>query len=90
MHDSTPGGAREALVRTPFWRRSTITFTHVVPADRVVSASRVLAVFALIVDAKDERAKAFYLHFGFEPFASAPLRLCLPARTLEALADVTR
>ncbi len=39
------------------------------------------AVFAVVVDAKDEDAAAFYRHFGFTPFASRPLSLFLPAAT---------
>src|SRR5437016_12235709 len=42
---------------------------------RVIDASRSLAVFAIVVDAIDERAAAFYRDFGFEPFPSRPLRL---------------
>jgi GNAT superfamily N-acetyltransferase len=38
-------------------------------ADAAVRATRSeVAVFALVVDAKDEAAEAFYLHHGFEPF----------------------
>lgn len=43
------------------------------------------AVFALIVDAKNDRAAAFYSHFGFTPFAGAPLRLFLPMATAVSL-----
>ena len=31
-----------------------------------------VAVFALAVDAKDDRAEAFYLHHGFTAFGSSP------------------
>jgi GNAT superfamily N-acetyltransferase len=37
-----------------------------------------IAVFALLVDAKDDRAAAFYRHHGFGPFAASPLRLFAP------------
>jgi GNAT superfamily N-acetyltransferase len=37
-----------------------------------------IAVFALIVDAKDDQAEAFYLHYGFVPFGSHPRQLVLP------------
>lgn len=37
-----------------------------------------LAVFALVVDAKDDQAAAFYRHHGFLAFASLPHRLVLP------------
>lgn len=53
---------------------------------RVLEASRTLAVYAMIVDAKDERAKAFYLRYGFIAFEDQPLRLFVPMATLERLA----
>jgi GNAT superfamily N-acetyltransferase len=40
--------------------------------------------FALVVDAKDDRAAAFYLHHGFVPFASQPRTLFLPLATARA------
>jgi GNAT superfamily N-acetyltransferase len=46
---------------------------------RVIDASRSLAVFAIVVDAIDETAAAFYRDFGFQPFPSRPLRLFMPA-----------
>lgn len=40
-------------------------------ADAAVRASRSeVAVFALVVDAKDETAEAFYRHYGFEAFGT--------------------
>ena len=36
-----------------------------------------MGVFALVVDAKDETAAAFYKHHGFTPFSSNPLTLVL-------------
>jgi ribosomal protein S18 acetylase RimI-like enzyme len=36
------------------------------------------AIFALIVDAKDETALGFYRHHGFQPFANRPMSLYLP------------
>ncbi len=54
---------------------------------RVMDASRSLAVFAIVVDAMDETAAAFYRNFGFSPFPSRPLRLFMPAAdAAEALA----
>lgn len=46
---------------------------------KVLEASRSLAVFAIVVDAKEDRSAAFYRDFGFVPFPSRPLRLFLPA-----------
>lgn len=37
-----------------------------------------VAVFALVVDAKDDQAEAFYLHHGFVGFGSVPRRLLIP------------
>jgi GNAT superfamily N-acetyltransferase len=55
---------------------------------RVIGASRSLAVFAIVVDATDERAAAFYRDFGFAPFPNRPLRLFMPAS--EAAEAVSR
>lgn len=49
---------------------------------RVLDASERLAVFALIVDAKNERAAAFYERYGFKRFPDAPGRLFVPLETL--------
>ncbi len=46
---------------------------------RVLGAARSLAVFAIVVDAIDEAAAAFYRSFGFTSFPSRPLRLFMPA-----------
>jgi GNAT superfamily N-acetyltransferase len=46
--------------------------------ERCLRARAEVAAFALIVDAKDERVRDFYLHFGFTAFASKPLSLYLP------------
>lgn len=40
-----------------------------------------LGVFAIFVDAKDEKAKRFYEHFGFAALPDQPRRLCLPVAT---------
>jgi GNAT superfamily N-acetyltransferase len=45
---------------------------------RVIGASRSLAVFAIVVEATDTKAAAFYRDFGFAPFPSRPLRLFMP------------
>ena len=41
-----------------------------------------MGVFALVVDAKDESAAAFYKHHGFVGFSSNPLAFVLPIATL--------
>jgi GNAT superfamily N-acetyltransferase len=43
------------------------------------------AVFAAIVDAKDDDAAAFYSHHGFRAFASRPMSMFLPLATVAAL-----
>jgi ribosomal protein S18 acetylase RimI-like enzyme len=53
---------------------------------RVVRASTAIAVYAIIVDAKNERARAFYEGYGFRGLASEPRRLFLPLETVEKLA----
>ena len=46
--------------------------------DRCLKARQQVAAYALLVDAKDDVAKAFYVHFGFKTFQDAPLTLYLP------------
>ena len=45
--------------------------------DRCLKAREQVAAYALVVDAKDDVAKAFYVHFGFKTLQDAPLTLCL-------------
>ena len=55
--------------------------------DAVVRAAHAEpAIFALVVDAKDEEAAGFYQHLGFRRFTSKPASLFLPIATaLQAL-----
>ena len=46
-----------------------------------------IPAFALIVDAKDEQAAAFYRHHGFLALPSDPLTLFLPLATAAGLAS---
>jgi GNAT superfamily N-acetyltransferase len=46
--------------------------------DRCLKARQQVAAYALIVDAKDDAARAFYLHFGFKNLMDAKLTLYLP------------
>ena len=46
-----------------------------------------IPAFALIVDAKDEQAAAFYRHHGFLALQSDPLTLFLPLATAAGLAS---
>ena len=44
------------------------------------------AIFAIVVDAKDENAAGFYRHLGFRRFNSRPMSLFMPTATaLDAL-----
>lgn len=42
-----------------------------------------VGTFAVIVEAKDDKAKAFYEHHGFMPFPSNPLKLFLPLSNVD-------
>ena len=52
---------------------------------RCLCGSRQVASAAVIVDAKDERAAAFYRKYGFLELPKIPRRLFLPMATIEAL-----
>ncbi|MCD6672864.1 MAG: GNAT family N-acetyltransferase [Burkholderiaceae bacterium] len=47
-------------------------------ANRAVALRETLGVRVLLVDAKDERAAAFYAAFGFRPTSDAAMTLYLP------------
>ena len=51
--------------------------------NRIVSVGRDVAVYAVVVDAKDLEASKFYQSFGFIPFPLHPQRLFLLASTAE-------
>ncbi|MDQ8756184.1 GNAT family N-acetyltransferase [Sphingosinicella sp. LHD-64] len=56
---------------------------------RILGAARALAVLAIIVDAKDERASTFYEGLGFRRFPLRPSRLFLLASSaMSALATM--
>jgi GNAT superfamily N-acetyltransferase len=53
--------------------------------DAITRAARSeVAVFALVVDAKDEQAETFYRHHGFAPFGQSPRRLILSLKSVSA------
>lgn len=54
---------------------------------RIVQATQVMAVFAVVVDALNERAAEFYQQFDFIPLPSQPLKLFLQMDTAAALLD---
>ncbi len=45
---------------------------------RCLEARKQVAAFALLVDAKDTAAQAFYRHYGFTPCKDSPMTLYLP------------
>jgi ribosomal protein S18 acetylase RimI-like enzyme len=55
-------------------------------ADALDRAARAeIAAFALVVDAKDQTAEAFYRHHGFIALPDSPLTLFLPLATVRGL-----
>ncbi|MFZ2508271.1 MAG: GNAT family N-acetyltransferase [Steroidobacteraceae bacterium] len=49
--------------------------------ERLIDTSHQLGIYAIIVDAKHDRASAFYQSLGFQPFPSRRLRLFLTIAT---------
>jgi GNAT superfamily N-acetyltransferase len=54
---------------------------------RTLSAAQSLAVYAILIDATDERGSAFYKRFGFLPFPSRPSRFFLLVETAAKALD---
>lgn len=54
---------------------------------RALGASREVASAAIIVDAKNEQARGFYLKYGFLELQGIPDRLFLPMNTVEQMFD---
>jgi predicted GNAT family N-acyltransferase len=52
---------------------------------RSLSLSAQIASAAVIVDAKDDHARRFYLKYGFLELPDVPGRLFLPMKTIERL-----
>jgi ribosomal protein S18 acetylase RimI-like enzyme len=52
---------------------------------RSLDQSRVMGLFALFVDAKDDNAADFYRRYEFIPLPTNPLRLFLPMKTIADL-----
>lgn len=51
---------------------------------RVVETSQsTLAINAIVVHAKDKKAKGFYMKYGFIPFVDESLHLFIPTKTIE-------
>ncbi len=54
---------------------------------RVAQASQVMVVYAVVVDALNDRAAEFSQQFGFIPLPSQPLKLFLPMDSVSSLID---
>lgn len=52
---------------------------------RSLEAAANIAAMAVLVDAKDDAAEAFYRHFSFLPLQQQPKRLYLPMKTIVEL-----
>lgn len=50
---------------------------------RSFDASHNAASWAVVVDAKDDKAKAFYQKYGFIPLINEPMKLFLPMDSIE-------
>lgn len=51
---------------------------------RAVGLSQEVGTCVMLVDAIDEKAKAFYRHYGFIPLQDIPLTLVLPIETIDS------
>jgi predicted GNAT family N-acyltransferase len=52
---------------------------------KIYKASENVGAHAVIVDAKDESAKSFYLQYGFIPFPNKPLTLYMSLKSIAEL-----
>ncbi len=52
---------------------------------RIAQASQVMAVYAVVVDALNDRVAEFYRQFGFIPLPRQPLKLFLPLNAVITL-----
>lgn len=58
--------------------------------ERSLAIAEELAAFAIVVDAIDENARAFYEHHEFIQLTDKPQRLFLPLRTIQSLLNPDR
>jgi hypothetical protein len=71
---------RTTCGRSPLSQRKFGKYLLFSAFDRTAVLARQIAVFAVIVDAKDNTAGGFYLRYGFQPLSNQGLRL-LPLAT---------
>lgn len=50
--------------------------------DTAIELAETVGIYAVVVDAIDESAKAFYLKYGFVAFVDQPMTLFLPIRSI--------
>lgn len=55
---------------------------------RVLASTREIASALVVVDAKDENARTFYLLHDFIPLPNQPNRLFYPVKTIEKLFSI--
>lgn len=52
---------------------------------KIKKAAELVGIFAVVVDAKDDKAKSFYQRYGFVSLQETDLTLCLPMKMIEKL-----
>ncbi len=52
--------------------------------EKALEVSQSVGLYAILVDAIDEKAKSFYVKYGFVPLTEYPLTLFLPLATIKA------
>ncbi len=52
---------------------------------RVLETSREVAALAVVVEAENDNARAFYEHYGFLRFVDDEYRLYLPMKTIDQI-----
>lgn len=96
---SMPGPTRRKLPRYPipaarigrlavdlrYQRKGLGCYLLMDAIDRVLRASELIGVFAVVVDAKDAQAGEFYKKYGFIPLLDDALKLFSPLATLQRL-----
>jgi predicted RecB family endonuclease len=53
---------------------------------RTIAAADIAGIRAFVVHAKDDAARAFYAHLGFEPFTDLPLTLYRLIKDIRSMA----
>ncbi len=52
---------------------------------KIKTISQMVGIFAVVVDAKDAKAKSFYERYGFVSLQDSDLTLCLPMKVIDRL-----